>query len=350
MNWNLLYKYVNGTCTRNELRQISEWLKENPANEDFFTSFIENVYKEDIDFEVDAQAAWEEFKRRNENASHSHRETKEISTGLKPLENTQDIFTANKKRSIKWAYAAVAVILITASFFVFVINSKKSVKKNSQIAFQNITTSKGQRTTINLSDGTKVILNADSKLKIPKNYDQTDRRIYLQGEAFFKVKHDAQHPFMVIVNHNFIKDLGTQFNVTAYDTSKMVVVVRAGLISLGQMEQNNQSNTLARISPNKRGVLDNSGNLTISKVHDINRYIGWTKGELIFHQTPFQEVVKRLGRWYNIDCKIGDPDLKNRTLTATYNNLSESEALKVLSMTMNINYIRHNRAIIFRTK
>ncbi|HKI44574.1 MAG TPA: FecR domain-containing protein [Balneolales bacterium] len=345
MNWKILYKYVEGTCSEKELEQLAFWLEESPANEDFFKTFIEQSDEQEIvDFEADVQVAWEKFKDGQEHFPKSDPAVYKTSD-----EKEDPVFERIHRGSNWYWYVAAAVILVAGLFFY---SQKKQISsdKTAQVADREISTSKGQRTSLILSDGTRITLNAESKLTIPKDYGNKARTIYLDGEAFFEVRHDADHPFTVVTKHAFIRDLGTKFNVTTYDSSQTVVAVSEGSVSMGRARKGTPQKKLAELSKNKLGVLEDIGPVTVSDISDINDYTGWTRGELVFRKTPFKEVVRRLERWYDIDCKVKDPQLYQRTLTATYDQMSMSEVLQVLSISIHASYSRQDTTIIFEDK
>jgi ferric-dicitrate binding protein FerR (iron transport regulator) len=217
-------------------------------------------------------------------------------------------------------------------------------------AFRQISTSKGQRTQFTLSDSTHVKLAAASRLKIPADYGVHSRKVYLQGQAFFEVKHNAAHPFTVIVNHHYIRDVGTHFNIKAYDSTQTEVAVSEGKIAVGMMKQGRTEKPEARLSSGMVAELKAGGDFTVNHAKNMNRYIGWTKGELVFHNTPLAAVSRELERWFGVTIKIKDSALKKRTLTADYDNLPMPELLRVLSLSMHISYSRHKGLIVFRDK
>lgn len=354
MNWKILYRYIQGDCTRQELRKLGNWIQEDPANEDFFTSFIEgNNEEEEIQFDSEVKAAWDEFKKNNLEM------TPKAIKGTGPsdpldLSLHRSVERKNKKRRhgiAFWSFSVAAVMLLLfALVFVVrqfsVLDESKSQEKES---FQEISTVRGQRSNLKLSDGTKVVLNSSSSLRIPKNYGKETRTVYLDGEAFFEVKHDEQNPFIVVSHHTFTKDLGTKFNVTAYDSSNIEVAVQEGLVSMGNVEKGELQKEIVELTPGKLGVLKSVGGLTVSDIRNMDQYVGWTQGKLAFRGTPFPQVIKRLERWFDIDCKVeaSSADLTKRTLTATYNNMPMSEVLKVFSISMDVSYTRLGRTIIF---
>ncbi|NGP89251.1 FecR family protein [Fodinibius halophilus] len=348
MNWQILRKYIRGQCSEQELRQLGEWLQEQPANEDFFEFFIEHWQSnEEVDFEVDAQEAWKHFKRKQDIASSS--DTREFPAAIQSKRSYAVHGNRSKQRKGYWySLAAAAIILIAGLYGVsqYVVDLQSS--DVNKMEAQEITTSKAQRIKLKLSDGTLVTLNAESVLKIPEDYGISSRTLHLQGEAFFDVKHEEHRPFVVHTPKGYVKDLGTQFNVMAYDSSRIEVAVKEGLASIGEIKKDKTLNDLVELTPNKLGVLEKEGGLTVSDIKDMKLFTGWAEGQLVFRKTPFPEVVERLERWFDIESVIKDSSLRKRTLTATYDNMPLNEVLQVVAISIHASYERHNGTVTFR--
>lgn len=354
MNWEILYKYVQGSCDKEDLRKLGEWLQEDPANEDFFTSFIEGWNEKDkIEFNSDDQAAWDEFKKNNSMDGTANEDPSNFSDLLDvSVKKTQHVTQRNKRGTAYWMYSLAAVVLLLIVVIV-VVRQHTMLNSSSQektIQYQEISTVKGQRSNLKLSDGTAVVLNSSSTLRIPLDYGNRNRTLYLEGEAFFKVTHDEANPFVVISDQIYTKDLGTQFNITAYEPGSVEVAVKEGLVSIGKMAEGNMQDEIVEITPHKLGILKEIGGLTVSDIENMDQYVGWTEGKLVFQRTPFPEVVKRLERWFDIECEVEtvSPDLSERTLTATYNNMPMSEVLQVMAISMKLSYGREGRTITFK--
>lgn len=344
MNWTILQKYLKGTCTEDELNKLGKWLDASPANEDFFSSFIESYKPEEFQkIKTDAREAWEEFKKREE-VSFPHHDNEEGSFKLRKI-------SQRKSRGYKNGYYFAAAVIVLVASLLFVAErytGQVSDADEEQLDTQEIVTTKGQRTNLKLSDGSKVLLNSESKLLIPKDFDESSRMVYLKGEAFFDVGPDDRHPFMVITPQGYVEDLGTQFNVTAYDTNRIEVALKEGLASLGRMEKGEPQRDLAKLTPNKLGVLSKDEGVTVTDIEDINVFTGWTEGKLVFNEDPFADVAQELERWYDLEIKIADPQLTDRTLSATYDNMSLKEVLEVLSASLRMVYEQDGKAITFK--
>lgn len=355
MSWELLHKYVRGDCTEKELRQLADWLQQNAANEDFFTSFIEEWSEEErVEFNTDARAAWEQF--RVDNLKTDSVSEGATSPSLTTEQTEIKTYSIGKKRNghglVFWGYSAAAAILLLVAlvFMVEQFQFAETPPAGEEPSYQEISTVQGQRTNLRLSDGTKVVLNSSSSLRIPKNYGLETRTLYLKGEAFFEVIHDEQNPFIVVSHGTYTKDLGTQFNVSAYDSTTIEVAVKEGLVSMGKVEKGSIQKEVVELTPNKLGILKKVGGLTVSDISDIDQHVGWARGRLVFRSTPFPKVMEQLERWFDINCQLetsANSEISRRTLTATYDNMPMTEVLKVLSISMNVSYRQQGRTIIF---
>jgi ferric-dicitrate binding protein FerR (iron transport regulator) len=228
---------------------------------------------------------------------------------------------------------------------------KNQPKQTSDVTYQTVNTAKGQRTTLKLSDGTIVKLNSASRLKIPSNYNKNKRLLYLKGEAFFKVKHNGAKPFRVYTKGIYTEDLGTRFNINAYSRDSTVeVVVASGKVEVGRAKVKTPKKQLVHLTAHEGVTLSKTSTTDVKAIPNLAAYIGWKTGKLVFEDTPFRSVIKRLERWYNITCIVKDKSLLNQKLTATFKNESLSGALKLISQAMNIRVKLTKRTVVFSDK
>src|SRR5690625_634935 len=353
IQWKILYRYVQGQCSEEELSELGHWLQEHTANENFFTSFIEDWEEtKEIRLQTDDQVAWNEFKAKYSIPGTAAEPQRNVSNQLRISGKKQGVKNRKKRRVAYWAYVTATVTILSVTLFFFVRQQiiLNSVVQEQVVQYQEINTVKGQRSNLKLSDGSVVFLNSSTTLKIPKDYGQETRTLYLNGEAFFEVTHDEANPFIVISDGVYTKDLGTQFNISAYDSGRVEVAVKEGLVSIGRMEDGIPQKEIVEITPNKVGILHDIGGLTVADIENMDKYVGWLEGKLVFQRTPFPEVVRRLERWYDIELVIETitEDLQERTLTATYDNMPMSEVLQVMAISMKLSYEREGRTILLR--
>lgn len=160
---------------------------------------------------------------------------------------------------------------------------------------------------LTLSDGSKLLVNVASKIRFPESFGQNERRIDLiSGEAFFEVKHDANRPLSVYVKGQVIKDLGTQFNINAYEDE---AVVRTTLTQ-GSLSVSKDGRTRVLI-PGQQAVVDNR--ISVIKDADLETILAWKEGMFKFDSTPLADIMKQVSRWYDVEVVYQDEALKAKT-------------------------------------
>ncbi|MFA6726647.1 MAG: FecR family protein [Prevotella sp.] len=159
---------------------------------------------------------------------------------------------------------------------------------------QTLTVPVGERMTIMLADGTKVIANSRTKLVYPKSFKGDTREIMVNGEAFFDVAHDAEHPFIVKTDGFNVKVLGTRFNITNYNTSSSHVVLVQGSVEL-----TTKSNDVVKMKPSDKVEVCNGAFTSKSQV-DPNDYTCWMDGVMNLHGEGIQMIAQRLSQHYGV--------------------------------------------------
>lgn len=167
----------------------------------------------------------------------------------------------------------------------------------------------GKRSTLILSDGSKVWLNSGSVLEFPAQFTGNKREIRLaSGEMYIEVAPDRQKPFHVRTSGFNVKVYGTKFNISAYADSPQSVVLVEGLVSL-----QTASKKETFLSPSEQAVYSDIGTFHTHKV-EVNQFISWKNGYLEFDKTPMTEVLKQVGRYYNLSFDFdNEVNLQKRT-------------------------------------
>lgn len=199
----------------------------------------------------------------------------------------------------------------------------------------------GKRMNLTLSDGTKVWLNSGTQLDFPSEFTKTTREIAVNGEVFIEVAHDPAVPFIVRANNLSVRVLGTSFNMSAYhdDASAVVVLVD------GKVEVKTAGNQTAHLEPNEKlELIDNN---IVKEEVSVSEYISWIRGVLEFEDEPISEILKKIGRYYNVQFE-NSPDMGLRDQVCSgklflSNNLdSVMTSVSALSSTV---YQRDNNVI-----
>ena len=227
-------------------------------------------------------------------------------------------------------------LLITSAWLFF--NPQKT--SPSQFAIQEITSPPGTRSQVVLPDGSKVWLNAESTIKFSIPFHEESREVDLLGEAFFDVAENPDQPFIVQSINVKVKVLGTRFNFKDFAEDKNIeIVLEEGKISLNIPGKT--GNQEAIMEPGDRAVIDKeSGKATVGN-ENINKYIAWHSGKLVFDNTTMSEVAQLLERWYGIEVTVKDQEIMNYRFTTTFENESLFHVIELLGLSspIRIEYI-----------
>ncbi len=212
-------------------------------------------------------------------------------------------------------------------------------------AYNTLFTPRGCEYSIILSDGTKVYLNAESKLKYPVAFHGEKREVDLEGEGYFEVAHDSYHPFIVHINAVEIKVYGTKFNINAYKGYPAQTALTEGSIGIHIPQDDKE----ILLYPGEIAEYDNSsGSLSVTSV-DTKLHTAWKDGKFVFDNEPIEKIMTRLSRWYNIDVVYSDDEIKKRTFTGIVTRYTEiSTILKLLKETTLIDFRIENNSVIIK--
>ena len=235
------------------------------------------------------------------------------------------------------------------------INSeKKVVQKIDKVkaVYNTVIVPYGKRAQITLSEGTKVWLNSGSKLVFPAVFAQNKREVFIEGEAIFDVTHMKDKPFVVSTNDFGIKVLGTVFNVSVYSDDKYSrIVLEKGKIELIGRETSIFAQEKLEISPGTMAIFDRNQKTFEQEQVNPQKYLSWREGYLIFNSEKLESILKKLGRYYNIEMIISDNQLKYETFSG-YLDLKSSpeEVLAVINETTSFSFSNNQGRIIINPK
>ena len=217
---------------------------------------------------------------------------------------------------------------------------------NTKYSLQNtiiLTTPRGGQYQITLPDGTMVNMNTASVLKFPSSFAALkERRVELQGEAYFSVQHNSKKPFRVISKGQMVEDIGTEFNINAYTdepTIKTTLIEGSAKVSTQYPPSGVTGGGLpltrtreVTLKPNQQAVIVN--NVLTTQTVNPDEILAWQKGYFQFDQRNLETIMREVSRWYNVDIIYKDQKLRNLYFVGTvskYKNVSQ--VLKKLEMT-----------------
>lgn len=381
----LIIKYLTDTISEKELNLLKDWLGET-KNKEYFKTFVNaNRFLENEYANINIEVAYQKI-------------IKQTGIKEKPVKNLYKKF---------FKYAATILILVSAGYFyqqgyfsennsliianenvtlelengevkaiseqtnMSIVNTKGAVvgnQKGSTIAYNTssevekliyntLTVPYGKRFELFLSDGTHVHLNAGSTFKYPVKFlPNQKRQVYLTGEGYFDVAKDVNNIFVVNVEKSAIEVYGTRFNVSAYTDDVFTdVVLVEGKVTV--IIENRKAKTRLRkktqelkypLKPGYKGIINkqNIGSYTQNKVNTSN-YTSWVQGKLIFKNTSFKNMLRKMERHFNVTIVNSNKELDEEIYNANFGNISIYEVMKGLNTNYGIQYtIKENKIFI----
>ncbi|MEO3403518.1 FecR family protein [Mucilaginibacter sp. CAU 1740] len=198
-------------------------------------------------------------------------------------------------------------------------------QKGGEIAYNTITTPRGGQYQVQLPDGSKVWLNAESSLRFPAHFTGSRRQVTLTGEGYFEVAKDKAHPFTVDINNMEVEVLGTHFNVMGYkDEAATATTLLEGSVKIkkGSIEQ--------MIVPGQQAKVNQ--NITVANVN-VNEAVEWKNGNFNFAHEKLEGIMRKIARWYDVDVAY-EGKVTNATFVGTIPRSEQiSEVFKYLELT-----------------
>jgi len=183
----------------------------------------------------------------------------------------------------------------------------------------------GKKSQLTLEDGTKVWLNAGSRMAFPTNFKGKKREVFLEGEGYFEVAHNPNQPFVVNTGEIAIKVLGTRFNLSAYKTDKLTeTVLLEGKVTISERTAFGFLKSETILAPNQKASYNrNDRSITIKTEPDLDFAIAWTEGLFKFSQQSMNDVLTKLQRYYNVKF-VFDSELHTAVLITGKLDLKDS--------------------------
>lgn len=176
---------------------------------------------------------------------------------------------------------------------------------------------------LTLSDGTVVWMNSESKLRYPTQFVGEERRVFLEGEAYFEVTPNAEKPFWVECKNQTLQVLGTKFNISAYANETIVTTLLQGSVNL----TNSSTMQQQRLVPGEQAFVDDKNNVWQVREVNVEDVIAWTKGMFVFNDQSLEQVMGKLERWYNVNVIFSDMAAKEISFKG---NLPRNLDLKII--------------------
>ncbi len=323
---NTFKRFLREQCDPNDVREIIHWINSEEARTFLDQQFDNFEGQEDIDFDSN-----EVFSTILSNIQKHDLENKLISAIEEPEVKQVSLSPPEKRnRASEYAWmvaAGVAIVMITffGGYYLNEFTPGSMVVENN--TFITKSTEKGQKLTFHLSDGTLVKLNSNSSLRFLPEYGAELREVWLDGEAFFEVAENPDKPFVVNTNQISTTALGTSFTVRAFDQTKNEVFLLTGKVNV---KLNEDPNKQLILQPNER-VNYNIEKSTFEKgSFNAELETAWKDGVLVFNQTPYSDVIKKLETWYGVEIQVNGKVPKDLYSSSRFENDYLHEVMKSL--------------------
>ncbi len=351
-DWKLITTILSGDADANEQAAFNKWLARDENNSKLYAE-LEQIWKKTGSIQhyknLDLKSAWDKMLQKQPELVDTHKKaaSKQLKSKVIPL----------------LRIAAVFIIGFFSAWFAVEFYPDKQTEN-----FHKIVVPRGQKSEVILADGTQIWLNSESKLSYPANFTRENREVHLSGEAFFKVSHNSEKPFIVKTSDINIKVHGTSFNVKAYPKDGIIeTTLLTGKISINPRHKKRRQRNNIELKPNQKAVyIKGQGKIKRSDLRDLHKNVkdkkqkltrkkivisdkadtdkitAWKYKKLIFRNESLDELANRLERWYDVEITIADPELTQYHYSGTIENETIHDVLEIIKLTLPIQYsIKH---------
>lgn len=285
-------KLISGTSTKEKAQEIVDWLSSSIEGQQYLSDMLDkDAYLMEQDLCADLSP----------NRNQSERIYRKINRKIKNGEIRKSIF---RTAAVFFPF----IVLLGLLFYV-----DKQVNLFGKGKYNEVYAEKGEKIRLFLPDGSEIFLNADSKIRYPKKFGLFNRKVYLDGEAYFKISTNKNRPFIVQTGTSFTSVLGTSFNVNAYPENDEIKIV----LDEGRVQFNTSGNAY-NLMPSQKLVFDKeTGETTVwNLTKSINESL-WRNNYVILDDTPLHETLSLLERQYNVSFRVLEEGVSQYSFTLT---------------------------------
>ncbi|MBO9611228.1 MAG: FecR domain-containing protein [Dyadobacter sp.] len=306
-----VFAHFSGDATPLQKEMMGEWLKDR-RNVELYFEWLDEWEKMHLQFQPDTAEALAKISEKLQDPADA-----EV---VLPVVPTLHFW---KRRGFLWAAACLFLVGIGAFM------------GRDILTYGRYETAFGEQSKFLLADGTEVVLNANSRLKVPRwGFGKSTRHVYLEGEAEFSVRHTVDHQYFKVHNadNSLITVLGTEFVV--YTRAKQTSVV----LNKGKVELSSPGSEQAlTMSPGDRATIETSGEIVVEKLskQQLAQHSAWKEHRFVFDDTPLREVAVKIHELFGVEVKIKDKGLAARTATGSFPAKNAEELLTIMSYMYN---------------
>lgn len=340
MKKHTLIKFYKGEATEQEIDIIIEWVNQSPQNKEYFAQLKAIHTATRIHSAIDIASG--------------NRIYPDIFIGTQQQKKRENI---GKRILYLSSAAAIAALFFALGYFTGPQQTVSGVENavavvKSEPVMRTLYTEKGVKGFIQLPDSSKVWLNSDSKIIYPEVFTGATRNVQISGEAYFEVKKDSLHPMIVRTNKDFaIEVLGTTFIVKSYENdARAEATLYTGAITMHYRNQKTAQPEQIKLKPNESFSYVAANH--IPKQFNYKKpenQKAWKEGELIFDNTPMDEVFKILERWHGTTFIINNENIYKYKLSAEFSSESIVQIMEIVQLIMPLQYVCTNNVVTINT-
>ena len=337
-DWHILDRHLAGESSPDEDAAVRAWLARDPRHAELLDAArAAGRAPEPRDAQAwNADRAWSRVAAR----MHESPDPTLVPLRARPVVDASG-FVGGARRRI-----GVAVAIIAAAGIGSVLWERSATHTNAPAVTpaREVVAAVGQQTRVTLDDGTRVVLNAGSRLRYSSSFGATARDVELEGEGYFDVVHDDSRPFRVYARGSVAQDVGTRFVVRAYPEQPTVdVIVTHGVVALRQARATNPAATL---TAGQRGRVEPSGAVTVVDDPDVERWTAWTRGGLVLEGMTLREAAVELSRRFGVPVRVQRDEVARRRVSARFNDEPLPRVLDALAAALDVRWRRETDGIV----
>jgi len=319
----LLFAFFAGRATPLQKQMIEKW-RADSANEELFYTVLHKWESENIQYQANVNQAILRF-----NTDISDEKPAAVLPGKK---QAGKVASASYWGWGKWLVAASVLFVLGVNAYLF----------RNELLYKTYSTKFGQTSLVTLADGSKVVLNANTVLSVPRfGFGKATRNVFLQGEACFSIVHTFDNkPFVVQTDSLFnVEVLGTVFDVFARPRQTKVVLIK-GKVNVHYRPENKTAPALTMTPGDLVTINKNQTKLKVEKVEQPENYAAWKQNRFVFDNTSLGEIKAIIHENYGLVVELKGENLANRTVSGSFKAKSVNEFLESISQVLDINMIR----------
>ena len=372
----LIVKYLQGCISPEEKVMLDKWLEESSENREIYHRVQGRVNREErqrIIRKLNKRAAWERVDRNTKKYRHPilRRCMKYAATIVLPLfmvgvgfyliRDKEEIHPVAEMVKISPGVTKAELVLadghkvvlgtetidsLVSEEGVNIVKDGNGVsylgnKEEGDLAYNIMRVPRGGEFKVRLQDGTLVYMNSETELKYPVRFVGKERRVYLSGEAYFEVQRDTTKPFIVVMNGNEVRVLGTEFNVRSYEDEKCQFTT----LVAGKVLLTTHDHRCIELLPNEQGIVDPQGDIRKEQV-DVALYTAWKDGNFVFRKQSLEHIMEIVERWYDLKVIFEDEWCKQVSFSGNVERYDDfSKLAEMLEATGSVKFRIKNNEI-----